>query len=718
MHNDGGHKRKYTPRRPRRILILKVGFITALAIVVGRIIDIQLVYGSNLLQNAKKIQDVHRTVLAPRGAILDASGQKLAYDIPAYIMDLKLSGIQNKTMLANDLSNVLHLSQASVLPLVNESHPWIQWPRPITEPQKAQISQDLASLQDSQDVTFTETEQRFYPFGNFASDVLGFVDQNGNGKMGIELQYNHLLAGHNGQISYTQDGAGFPIPGTMKVQKAAQPGDSVQLTINQDIQAYVNHEMNNLVQKFHPAHATMIVMNPNNGAILAMSSRPNFNPNHYWTASSQAFTNWGVSSSYEPGSTFKVPVLAAALQTNSIQLNQTFMSGQTTISGKTIHDWNYFGWGRITFLKALEYSSNVGFSKIAERLGWPNLLHYIRLFGFMQKTGIDLPGEASSILFPKSEEGKLQLATTGFGQGIAVTPLQLIRAVAVVANGGTLYRPYVVSRILSPNGTVVKNVSPHVVRSGFISSQVLATVKNAMVLDVSKGIDNAANIPGYEVAGKTGTAQVVNPKTGKFYNSRYITSFIGFAPAWHPRVIVYCAVDWPKTPVYNTWGNTTATPAARAVLKFSMNYFHVSPRINGSTKKNTPTSSAASTVKYVTVPNMVGETVQNAKKTLKSMGFVGKTLGGGGMVMRQWPEAGVQIPQQTPIYILAQSTKTSPVTMPNVLGLTMRQVDDLLSLLGLRFLPSGSGFAISQSIASGQVIHPGESVNVEFKPPT
>ncbi|MFX4303449.1 penicillin-binding transpeptidase domain-containing protein [Alicyclobacillus tolerans] len=706
------------PRRHRRrMLALQVGGIAALCLVAWRITNIQHVLGPGLLKDASNVQDVSKVELAPRGEILDAAGQPIAYDVPAYIMDIKISDFTNRQALAQNLSNILQLPYTQIYSLVSQSYDWIQWNQPILATTKDAIEKLYGQGKHAEDFTFTSTEKRFYPFGRFAAATVGYVGPNGQGVMGIEAEDNHLLEGTPGKLDYRQDALGFPLPGSVHTVVAPKPGDSVQLTINPVIQGFVDHEMDILDETVHPEHAAMIVMDPWNGQILAMSSRPDFNPNQYWTASPVALDqNWAVSASFEPGSTFKLFVLTAALATQSINLNQTYMSGQITIDGRTIHDWNYVGWGKISFLKALEYSSNVGFAKIALKLGWSNLMHYLNLFGMTHPTGVDLPDEGSSILFPPSQEGQIQLATTGFGQGIAVTPLQLIDGVAAIANGGTLYRPYVVEKIISPEGQVIQTTQPDAVQRDIAPSSVLAAVRHAMVLDVSQGIDNAAYIKGYDVAGKTGTAQVVNPKTGKFYNSRFITSFIGFAPGWDPQVVIYCTVDWPKTPVNDTWGNTTATPVARAVLQDIINYYHIAPL--GQTQNQTSELKPAQKMSYIeNLPSFVGDTVSQAQNLAARLSGNLVINGNGSTILRQWPAPGSELATSMPVYVWTRGNLEGE-TMPSIKGLTLEQVIGLLQAYGLNPVVQGTGFAVQTSIAPGQPVHPGEQVNVVLKPPS
>ncbi|MCY0888597.1 MAG: penicillin-binding transpeptidase domain-containing protein [Alicyclobacillaceae bacterium] len=709
-------------RHKKRVLLIQAVGIGTLCLVGWRILDIQTTLGPSLLKAAAKIQDVHKTILAPRGSILDDTGHPVAYDVPAYVMDIKVSNFRNREALAQNLSAAMKLPVSSIAGLVDENDKWIQWPRPVLATVKEALQKDYQNTPHINDFTFTTTEERVYPFGRFAAATIGYVGPNGQGVMGVESSYNKVLEGTPGILTYKQDASGFPLPGTMKTIQAAKPGDSVELTINPTIQGFVDEEMNKLDNQVHPAHAALIVMDPYNGAILAMSSRPNFNPNHYWTAPPAALDqNWAVSASFEPGSTFKLVVLSAALAVHAINLNQKYMSGQITIDGRTIHDWNYWGWGRITYRKALEYSSNVGFARIAMATGWHNLMHYLRLFGMTKPTGIDLPDEATSILFPKSDEhakqGELELATTGFGQGIAVTPLQLVDSTSAIANGGTLYRPYVVKAILSPDGKVIQRIRPHIRRAHFISPSILKTIRQTMVLDVSQGIDNAAYIKGYDVAGKTGTAQVVNPKTGKFYSSRFLTSFIGFAPEWDPKVVVYCYVDWPKLPVNDTWGSTTATPIARAVLKDIMEYYHIAPHGSVAKKEEAALMKPPTPTSYVeSLPSLVGDSLSTLDYWAKSTGANVIQNGTGQTVVRQWPAPGDSLSTNMPVYVwMSQPAKT--VKMPNLKGLTMGQVLSLLEAYQLTPALHGSGFVATQSVPAGSVVHSGETVSVTLKPP-
>ncbi|WP_249226531.1 penicillin-binding transpeptidase domain-containing protein [Alicyclobacillus mengziensis] len=712
-------------RNRKRILAIQIGLTTVLGVVVFQIVHIQGAYGKGLLNKQSQVVDVTKPLMAQRGAILDSSGSRLAYDVPSYFVDIKTIDFHSyATAAAKVLAPMLGTSSTQLLSLFQSNNKWIQLPSTVMEPEKVALQNafnqhkwapNAKSIQWSADITFTPTEQRYYPYGSFAANALGYISTSGVSVGGIEQEYNKLLAGTNGVVSYKQDAYGFPLPSTEKVLKPAHAGDNIQLTLNGSIQGFVENQMNSLVNQFHPDHAAIIVANPTTGAILAMASAPTFNPNSYWTASAKSFENWAVSSTFEPGSTFKPVVLAAALATHSIALNQTFQSGQITVAGATIHDWNYWGWGKLTFQQALEKSSNVGFATIAGRLGWPNLLHYLQAFGFDKPTGINLPNEASSILFPPSQRGPVQLATSGFGQGISVTPLQQIQAIGALANGGKLMRPYIVSKITSPSGKVIQQYRPTVENPHVVPPQIARTVSHVMVLDVSgkSGIDTIAQIPGYEVAAKSGTAQVPGPN-GQFYTNRFITSFIAFAPANNPKVEVYVTVDWPKVALSKTWGSTVAGPFERAIMQYCLQYDHIAPNTLPATSS---TSVAKGHVKYVVIPNIIGSTSQNASLRLQQLGLNPSMIGVSGNVTKQWPAPGTKIEKGSRVIGLMQRVGVgNKVAMPNLSGLPMMDADSILSALSLSPSLHGAGYVVKQSISAGSKVAVGTVVSITGAP--
>lgn len=718
-------KRERPSRHRKRLLFMQVILLGSLGVIGLRMAYVINAFGPRLQGSAKNVQDVSVTQVAPRGTLLDSTGHPLAYDVPAFMFDIKLNAFSDSAKLASLLSQPLGMTVDQLMQKFDSdaSDSWIQFSSPIFQTTRDAVIAALKNVKDDKglpatsDITFTPTSERAYPYGTFAANTLGYVSaQDHTGEGGLELEYNKVLSGKNGEYTYVKDGDGFPIQSTMKTVKKAVPGENIQLTLDQTIQGFVENEMNTLVAKYKPVHAAIIVMNPKNGAILAISSRPNYNPNQYWLGSPVALNNnWAVNSSFEPGSTFKVMVLAGGLASNVISLNETFMSGHITVAGTTIHDWNYTGWGQIDFRNALYKSSNVGFATVAEKLGWPKLLQWMKSFGYLNKTGVDLPGEYNSVVFPPDARGPVQLATSGFGQGISVTPMQQMAAVAAIANGGALVRPHLAQEFIDQStGKVVKQVTDTIVNPHVISSDVASQVRNVMIGDVQSpaGIDGLGYIKGYEVGGKTGTAQIAKPNGG-YYTDRFITSFIGFAPGWDPQIEVYVTLYWPHVPADQQWGSSIATPPARNILQECLQYYHIQPQSGQST-----TRVVAPTVKtsYVETPNLIGESVTQAASKLHQLGLTGFNIGQtSGVVTRQWPEPGIAVATGSSMYFYAP-TKSGTITLPDLRGMSMREAANMLSTLGLTFVPKGSGFVTSQSIAPGQSVSPGAQVVVSLSP--
>lgn len=727
VNRTSSTKNRRPSRHKRRLLIMQGALLVALGLVAARMQYVSRVFGPGLLAQANKNDVVNGVLLAPRGSLLDSSGHKLALDLQAYTMDIHTSLLTAvEPQVASLVASALGVSIGTVNQwLTNPTAKWVEWQRPVLEPAKEQIYAGIHKLTPKQDignlVTFYPTEQRFYPNGVFASNVLGYVNSQDVGVTGLEWEYNQQLQGTNGVYQYTRQADGFPLQTSIKTLQQAKPGDDVQLTIDSTIQGFVEQEMDSLVKQYHPQNAGIVVTNPKTGAVLAMTSRPTFDPNQYWKSTAPVLnSNWAVTTAFEPGSTFKVAVLAAALATGKINLNQTFMSGHTYVDNQRINDWNWTGWGRITFQQALEQSSNVGFATIALKLGWPDLLQYMKKFGYLDKTGIDLPNEASSLIFGPSDRGPVQLATSGFGQGIAVTPMQQIAAIGAIANGGKLMKPYIAEKYIDPvTHKVTKQVQPTVVNPQVVPPDVVNQVNQTMILDVSKGIDTKGIIPGYDVGGKTGTAQVA--VNGHYYANRFIVSFIGYAPGWDPQFEVYVTLNWPKTQAGNQWGSTIATPAAHDILQACLQYARIQPRANAtppiSSATTAATQSIATTTKYVQVPNFVGLNTSEAAKLASGHQVVADAMNGLGKVTSQWPEAGIEVPKGSRIYLsIGLSGNPNVVTVPDLTGASMRAAGNMLAALGLKLAVTGTGYVTQQSVAPGSQVPRGSTVALKFSP--
>ena len=703
-----------------RVNLIRFGIIALFAGVLGRIVYVQA-HDRFIGKLENQEWQAETSIMPQRGTIYDASGDKLAFSVPAYDMDIDLALIQT---LPQDKLRSLS-DQLATITGASKNYMWsqltkkdISWLRmyPYLVHVSYQVKTNVLKLfqkyQIGNAINPYHTYKRIYPSGTFAAHVIGFLDQTGNGAAGIEMQYNNYLAGKPGTQTFTQDNTGSPIPLHPIVTKPVKNGDSVYLTIDPAIESYADQALSLIESRFHPAHAAAIVADPKTGAILAMAALPFFNPNDYWNYSAPTLdTNWAISDPFEPGSTFKIVTLTGALATHAIQLNQTYMSGVDYVNGVPIYDWNLYGWGRITFDKAMIYSSNVGFIHIGQAEGVSTLYHYIDLFGLNQPTGIDLPGESSSLIFPEQNLNPVDFATMTFGQGLAITPIQQIAEVGAVANGGKLLKPYLVQKIVSPSGKVILNRKPEVVRQ-VASPAIMREVTNVMVQDVADNpYETNAYIPGYDIAGKTGTAQIPNPKGGGYYQNKYNLSFIGFVPANNPQLEVYVTVDEPHNTIQ--YGNSVASPAARFILAKSLAYLHVPP--NHASQQVMPTTG---NVQYVSMPKVMGMPMKEAQKILERTGLHPVLMGPQGNVVKEWPNEGTQlaIGSNATLASVSQVTTAGTVKVPDLQGLSMADAINACAVLGLQVSPEGSGYAIKQRVKSGTSVPLGTVIQVQFAP--
>ncbi len=702
---------------------MRFGFIGMLVIVTGRVYYVQ---NSDTFLKQKENQEwrAEQMIKPMRGSIYDANGDQLAFDMPAYDMDMYLPGIKSQgplviQKLANKLAPVIGATPNTIVAAINSPDTWLRfYPYMVEVPlaEKDKILRIFSNFNLLNDINPYQTYKRVYPDGTFASDVIGFVDQAGpndseTGAAGIELQYNSYLTGKPGYKQFMSDSMGDPLPFDNVVTKPVHNGDNVYLTIDASIQHYAENALATIEKRFTPKHAAIIVADPSTGAILAMATLPNYNPNDYNRyPASTLDTNWAISDPFEPGSTFKIVTLTGALATHAINLNQTYMSGVDYVNGVPIHDWNIWGWGRITYRQAMIYSSNVGFIHIGQAEGPLTLAHYIHLFGMDKPTGIDLPGEGTSILFDPYHINAVDFATTTFGQGLAVTPIQQVAEVGAVANGGDLMKPYIVQKVVSPSGKVVYFRKPEIVRR-VAPKAIMTEITNVMIQDVSQDPMLMAYVPGYNVAGKTGTANIPSPHGG-YYANRYNLSFVGFVPAHHPALEIYVTVSEPHHAIQ--YGNDVSSPAAKYVLQKSLAYLRIPPHGGAA---QSPFAQVATTT-YVSVPDLVGQSLNSANRTLKNLRLHPADLDASGVITKQWPQPGTRVGVSSQV-ILATTSETAvsgSVRIPNLLGMPMIEAVSASSLLGLQLELQGDGYVASQSIAPGKIVPLGTKIAAVFRP--
>ena len=613
-----------------KIALLIITFV--FIVIIARVFYIQVIDYKKLNKYAGNLWSRNLPIKADRGLIYDRNGVILADNVTTTSLVLIPNQIKDKEETTQKLAEILGVSYEDMYKHVSKKTSIER-----VHPEGRQLSYEIADKIKNlklDGVYLVKESKRSYPYDTYLAHTLGFVGVDNQGLSGLELTYDKYLTGEDGAIKYYSDAKGNRLK-LNEVYEQPQDGMNITLTINNEIQASLERELNNAVTKYDPDRAIGIVMNPNNGEILAMSARPNFSPSNYQDYSLEEINrNLPIWATYEPGSTFKIITLAAALEEGKVDLDKDTYndSGSIKVENATLHCWKHGGHGHETFLQVVENSCNPGFVVLGQRLGKNKLFEYIDKFGFGRKTGIDLNGEGTGIIFDLNKVGPVELATTAFGQGVSVTPIQQITAVSAAINGGKLYKPYIVKSINEPEtNTVIQENKKTLVRQ-VISEKTSAEVRRALESVVANGSGRTAYIDGYRVGGKTGTAQKV--ENGRYLDNNYILSFMGFLPADDPQVVVYVAVDNPKGTVQ--YGGTTVGPIAKAVLKDSIKALNIERRDGGMDKKYKWPDP-----KTKEVVNVVGMSVEEAKAELEGLNVI--IEGDGDKVIHQSPEAGVKL---------------------------------------------------------------------------
>ena len=613
-----------------KIALLIITFV--FIVIIARVFYIQVIDYKKLNKYAGNLWSRNLPIKADRGLIYDRNGVVLADNVTTTSLVLIPNQIKDKEETTQKLAEILGVSYEDMYKHVSKKTSIER-----VHPEGRQLSYETADKIKNlklDGVYLVKESKRSYPYDTYLAHTLGFVGVDNQGLSGIELTYDKYLTGEDGAIKYYSDAKGNRLK-LNEVYEQPQDGMNITLTINNEIQSSLERELDNAVTKYDPDRAIGIVMDPNNGEILAMSARPNFSPSNYQDYSLEEINrNLPIWATYEPGSTFKIITLAAALEEGKVDLDKDTYndSGSIKVENATLHCWKHGGHGHETFLQVVENSCNPGFVVLGQRLGKNKLFEYIDKFGFGKKTGIDLNGEGTGIIFDLNKVGPVELATTAFGQGVSVTPIQQITAVSAAINGGKLYKPYIVKSINEPEtNTVIQENKKTLVRQ-VISEKTSAEVKRALESVVANGSGRTAYIDGYRVGGKTGTAQKV--ENGHYLDNNYILSFIGFLPADDPQVVVYVAVDNPKGTVQ--YGGTTVGPIAKAVLKDSIKALNIERRDGGMDKKYKWPDP-----KTKEVADVVGMSVKDAKAELEGLNVI--IEGDGDKVIHQSPEAGVKL---------------------------------------------------------------------------
>ncbi|GLX68258.1 penicillin-binding protein 2B [Paenibacillus glycanilyticus] len=679
------------------------GIITLLFVVlIGRIYWVQVVKGDFWYDKAKSRWAAEEKLVAKRGSITDRDGNMLAMDSIAYdvtVNPFMINKLNIADEVAEGLSKLLGKPKADLLDIVTKQKADGEFyqQREIHE-EGWKIDKELADkvvafrkeLYDkykTKDVGIYlfEDQKRYYPRNSMASQLLGYVTKEGQAATGIEAYFNDKLQGVDGELKYEKDGKRVQLAQGEVEYKPAKDGQDIALTIDMDIQHYVEEALVGINEKYKPKSITAIAADPNTMEILAMANYPTFNPNTYWDSNYENAYNHAIKSLYEPGSTFKIVTLAAAVQEGIFNPNATYHSGSIAVPGAPVKDINKVGWGTISYLEGLKRSSNVAFVKLGwEQLGGEKLLDYINRFGFGQKTGILLGGEAAgginvNLSIPSD------IARASFGQGkVQVTALQQVAAVAAVANGGNLMEPHIVKQIYDPNTQTTVKTEPKVVRQVISkdTSKKVGEYLEQVVSDQEIGTGRNAYIEGYRVAGKTGTAQkVIN---GKYSSDKFVVSFIGYAPVENPKIVLYIVVDEPNDPLAG--GGAVAAPAFKDIVYKSLKHMGVAPTIKGTENEKKEVT--------VTVPKLSSMTVSQAKAQLKSRSLNVEVVGGGTKVVQQVPASGASVHPAQKVYLITE--QRDKLKIPDMTGISLRDALEIASVLDIRVTAKGEGYVASQ----------------------
>ncbi|MBI2845558.1 MAG: penicillin-binding protein 2 [Chloroflexi bacterium] len=556
-----------SPDPSRRLVVIWALFSVFILVLLGRLLYWQVLRQPELVQLGQEEHYLTRTIYPQRGAILDRQGWPLALNLYGYDIFASPREITEPLEVAQSLSMILDVSPGDLLSLLSIEGPGVTLARGIS----LDAGEKILSL-GLPGVETVPLPRRSYPEGTLAAHVLGFVNIDGLGNYGVEGWYNHLLKGEPGSRGGEEDPQGLEVIAGYGSYVPPQDGATLILTIDRTVQHFVEQALEQALQDSGADSGTIIVMDPQTGAILAMASRPTYDPNQYYeTDPQELFVNPAISQVFEPGSIFKIITMAAALDTGLVNTNSTYEDrGTILVGGRPIYNWDYSARGTMTMTELLKYSLNVGAATLSTRLGAEKFYEYIHRFGFGELSGVDLAGEIPGLVKVPGDSlwYESDLGTNSFGQGIGVTPLQMITAVATVANGGYLVQPYLVQKIVSTEG---ETLFQPVIRRQVISPKTAQDLTQMLVSAVP-GETSLAAIPGYTIAGKTGTAQI--PIPGGYDPVWTLASFVGFAPAEDPQFVIIIKLDRPTA---SPWGSVVAAPVFRNIARELFDYLGIPP---------------------------------------------------------------------------------------------------------------------------------------------
>lgn len=635
-------KRHAGQRAAAQNIALIIGLMwLALFVLMGRYFYIQIIKGAEFANMVKQSTGSEWMRQTPRAAIVDRNGRELAVTLIMKSLFIDPNNVKDAHDVAKKLAPLIGMKEEEILRDIDEGGGFV-WVKHFLPEAEYRAVQKLINEENYNCLGFNDEPKRFYPNDLLASNVLGFVGTDDVGLYGIEQAFDKELKGDKREIFIKTDKSeGNPILDSIHdtPHYDGSQGKKVILTIDSTVQFIVEQALDEIMVENQPVATTAIVMNPKTGEILAMANRPTFNPNKFEESTQDRWANRAVSYLYEPGSTFKTVVSAAALEERIVTPNRVFHDpGIVEVSDRKIMNWNGESFGIVTFTDVVKNSINTCFAQVGLEMGADNLLKYASRFGFGESTGIELAGDEEGLLYDKKDMHDPEIATMAIGHSVTVTPLQLVTAVSAIANDGKLMRPYIVKRIEKNDGTIVMETEPKERR------RVITSVTDKALVDmleqvVSTGGGHKAYVEGYRIAGKTGTAQKVQEMGKGYMEGHYIASFCGFAPVEDPELVVYVMIDDPSGIYY---GGQIAAPVAGRIFTQLFRYLHIEPS-GDPLEMVTGVAGGASTAPKVRqegrVPDVTGMDAAEAQLTIEAAGF-SLAPRGRGTAVGQKPAAG------------------------------------------------------------------------------
>ncbi|MEG6585936.1 stage V sporulation protein D [Dendrosporobacter sp. 1207_IL3150] len=677
-------------------------FVSVIMIGLGcRLMYLQFYRSGWLTENAidQRIRDI--PVEAKRGVIYDRNGKELAVSLSTESVYAIPAEIRNADDTAAKLAAILALDKDKLSAKLKKRQAFTWIKRKVDD----NIAREIKKL-NLPGIGLTQEGRRYYPHDNLAAHILGFTGIDSQGLDGVEMTFDNYLRGRPGSIVVEYDARGREIPYANHRFAAPTEGNNIYLTIDLVIQQIIERELEKVMKETQAKAATIIVMQPKTGEILALANRPDYNPNKFAEYPSKLWRNVAVSNAYEPGSTFKILTTTAVLGEKVVKLDERFFDpGGIEVQGRTIHCWKHGGHGSQSFQEVVENSCNTGFVTAGLRLGRDPFYRYLEAFGLGKTTAIDLPGEAKGIMIDQNKATPINIATMSMGQSIAVTPIQLISAVSAVANDGQRNRPQIVREVRGINGELIRGFQPDTLNQ-VIDKSTAQQVKSVLESVVANGTGRNAYIDGYRIAGKTGTAQKVG--AGGYVPGKYVASFTGFAPADDPQVAMLVVIDEPVGLYY---GGQIAAPVFGAVMKDILQYLKVTPIITQNEK-------GSIILEHVTVPSLINLLVPDAVKELKKLNLNARIEETGERIADQIPKPGSRLPQGSNVllYTLTPRYESGEVTLPDFTGRSQKEISEILAELGLTINPTGDGqLATKQDPRAGSKVLPGTIVTVFFE---